>query len=186
MRMFRELCGSEVLPNVVLVSTMWDIVDFDLSKQREDELRNSKFWQPLINGGGQVALFRNSIESGEGIVKTLGELGPVKLRIQVELVDERKALVETDAGKVVDANLVNIAEESRQILVALEKESATDSNTLMQIKEEMTRYKEELKNIKVEMRRLRKKPFWKKVGNSILRLLKLRLRNPNGFGNKES
>ena len=185
--MFKELCGSEALPNVVLVTTMWDIVDPDLGKQREDELRNNiKFWQPLISGGAQVAQFRNSIESGEAIVKTLGELGPAKLRIQVELVEERKALVETDAGKVVDANLVKIAEESRQILEALEREFATDLNSRVQIEEDKARYKEELENIKVEMRRLRKKSFWKKLGSDILKLFKLRLRNPNGFGNKES
>lgn len=51
LEMFRQLCGDNYLPNVVLATTMWSEHEADLPKQllREEELKVSHlFWAPLI------------------------------------------------------------------------------------------------------------------------------------------
>ena len=42
--MFKKLCGKDALQNVVLVTTMWDEVDQETGKARENELKE-KYWQ---------------------------------------------------------------------------------------------------------------------------------------------
>lgn len=48
--LFRKLCGDNALQNVVLATTMWDIVEEGLGVQREQELMDKKeFWGYMLS-----------------------------------------------------------------------------------------------------------------------------------------
>jgi hypothetical protein len=108
--MFRRLCGDHALDNVALVTTMWGRLKEEAEGlQREQELIDD-FWDPMIELGSYVTPFDGSKEAAEGIVALLVGKEEVVLKIQHELVDERKTPEQTSAGSYitskVDARLV--------------------------------------------------------------------------------
>jgi hypothetical protein len=66
--MFQKLCGTDALQNVILATTMWDLVDEKTGNEREEELR-TRYWRSMIDFGSQVARFRNTYESAWEIVR---------------------------------------------------------------------------------------------------------------------
>ncbi|EDR05774.1 uncharacterized protein LACBIDRAFT_294760 [Laccaria bicolor S238N-H82] len=50
LKMFEELCGSEVLANVILTTTFWSQVTPDVGSQREEQLK-CDFWAEMISHG---------------------------------------------------------------------------------------------------------------------------------------
>lgn len=107
--MFRKLVGPEAMNNVILVTTMWELVNEETGNQREAELRET-FWGGMIKQGARMFRHtKDSPESAQRLIETLLPLPPVDLQIQREIVDEHKTLLQTEAG--VSAN-----EESIQLL----------------------------------------------------------------------
>jgi DNA segregation ATPase FtsK/SpoIIIE-like protein len=94
--MFEMLCGIGALQNVILVTTMWDTVDESAGSEREKELR-AKFWKSMIASGSQVARFGQTYSAAWQILRRFPGVGR-PLRLQVEMVDEQKPLVQTAAG----------------------------------------------------------------------------------------
>ena len=94
--MFEMLCGIGALQNVILVTTMWDTVDELTGSEREKELR-AKFWKSMIASGSQVARFDQTYLAAWQILRLFAGVGR-PLRLQVEMVDEQKPLVQTAAG----------------------------------------------------------------------------------------
>src|SRR6187551_1946358 len=46
--MFKEICGREALENVILLTTMWDVVESEsIGAKRQQELRDD-FWADMI------------------------------------------------------------------------------------------------------------------------------------------
>ncbi|KAF2823259.1 hypothetical protein CC86DRAFT_237621, partial [Ophiobolus disseminans] len=102
--MFRKLCGSESLKNVVIVTTKWDAVSNETGEMREKELM-SKFLQPMLTMGAQQARHDNTLISAQEVLrKVLGNTGRT-LKLQSELVDENKKLGETEAGTAVGEDI---------------------------------------------------------------------------------
>lgn len=100
--MFRELCGDSALGNAVLVTNMWDAVSHEVGEAREDEL-SSGFFKPVLGKGAQMIRHHGTTESArDAIRKIILMNGLVALRIQQELVDERKDLINTAAGKAIN------------------------------------------------------------------------------------
>ncbi|KAF7974363.1 hypothetical protein HWV62_12322 [Athelia sp. TMB] len=96
--LFQRLCGNTALPNVVLVTTMWDEVDHAIAERREQELRDT-FWRSMVANGSQTARFYHSPGSAWEILGPYtGQFHPVKLRIQKEMVDKGIPLSRTAAG----------------------------------------------------------------------------------------
>ena len=103
--MFRELYGDSALGNVVLVTNMWDAVPHDVGEARENELSDS-FFKPVFDGGAQIVRHHNNTDSAHDVIRRITEVDcPVVLRIQRELVDEHKGIVDTSAGKTVNQEL---------------------------------------------------------------------------------
>ena len=103
-KMFRELCGDSTLKNVVLVTNMWDEVSPEDGQDREDQL-SSDFFKPVLDKGAQMIRHHNTAESAHDIIRRIIKTHPVALRIQEELVDEQKDIVDTAAGEVVNKEL---------------------------------------------------------------------------------
>ena len=102
--MFRELCGDSTLKNVVLVTNMWGEVSTEDGQDRENQL-SSDFFKPVLDKGAQMVRHHNTAESAHDIIRMIIKNHPVALRIQEELVDEQKDIVDTAAGEVVNKEL---------------------------------------------------------------------------------
>jgi len=112
--MFKKLCGTACLKNVVLATTMWDdLRDQEVGDIRETELKTDpEFWGDMVDLGSTVMRQDRGKTSALEIVDYILNLrGPrVVTRIAVEMVDDKKRLRDTGAG-----------EESRKQLIAAEK-----------------------------------------------------------------
>lgn len=102
LRIFRRLCGEEAFHNVLLVTSMWDLVDIDSAAAREQELAASdQFFRTMLDRGARLLRYDHSVNSSHHILRQLLRNRPEPLRIQRELVDDKKAIVDTDAGREV-------------------------------------------------------------------------------------
>ena len=84
---------------------MWGAVTRDVGEARESEL-SSDYFKPVLDGGAQIARHHNNTESAHDVVRRLTAVDcPIVLRIQRELVDEHKGIVDTSAGKTINREL---------------------------------------------------------------------------------
>ena len=101
-KMLRELCGDMALKNVVLVTNMWSAVTREVGEAREKEL-SATFFKPILEKDAQMVRHFSTPESAHGAIRKIIAVNRlVVLRIQSELVDERKSLVNTSAGKAIN------------------------------------------------------------------------------------
>lgn len=110
--MLKAVCGKSSFPNVVLVTMMWNVleqsgVSFDLGVQRKKELwSNDNFWGLIEKGESHIVQHSGGLQSANSIVSLLvDKKSPMVLDIQRQMIDERKSLDETIAGKFVQKEL---------------------------------------------------------------------------------
>ena len=108
--MFRQLCGDDGLRNVILVTTMHDLVNDDTRNEREGEL-HSNYWSSMHARGAQYAQFHNTKESGDAIIRLLEGRPQVVLDVQREMVDEDKDLRDTAAAYALQAEQIQLSAE---------------------------------------------------------------------------
>ncbi|KIM75858.1 hypothetical protein PILCRDRAFT_662446 [Piloderma croceum F 1598] len=98
LRTFRNLCGSEAMPNVVIATTMWGEVEKDVGEQRERELM-SDFWNQMVADGCTTERFDDTYESAWGIIRNIVQKNTATtLQIHTEMGAAGKALHNTAAG----------------------------------------------------------------------------------------
>lgn len=105
--MFKKLCGVEAMSNVVIATTMWDLVPPVEGMRREMELKcNPRFWGDMIKMGSMVRR-QCGVESAMDIVESFLLQGvDVTLDIQKEL-RNGVCMVDTAAGRLVCAGRPN-------------------------------------------------------------------------------
>jgi hypothetical protein len=115
-QMFEKLCGSSALPNVALITTMWDSVTEKTGIRREEELRED-YWASMITSGARMMRFHESHQSAWDILDQFsGTRRPIQL--QVEMVDEGKPLVQTAAGSALCQWLNEVIIQLRETVAA--------------------------------------------------------------------
>ena len=134
--MFEMLCGIGALQNVILVTTMWDTVDELTGSEREKELR-AKFWKSMIASGSQVARFDQTYLSAWQILRRFAGVGR-PLRLQVEMVDEQKPLVQTAAGFALFQWLDHLLTHFRAMIATL-RQRLRDTPTSPEITKDLLR-----------------------------------------------
>ncbi|KAG8952390.1 hypothetical protein FRC03_012165 [Tulasnella sp. 419] len=67
MKLFHELCGKRAMKNVIICTTMWDIVESDIAEARETELLG-RFWSTMTTQGARSARHRGTRESALNII----------------------------------------------------------------------------------------------------------------------
>ena len=115
LKMFEQLCGSGGLANVILTTTFWGQVIPDVGSQREEQLK-SEFWAEMMSHGCRVARFDPwSYETAWKIIDLLNVAAPRRhaLKVQIEIVDEKKNLSKTSAFGVLVKWWDHIAEKMR-------------------------------------------------------------------------
>lgn len=122
-RLFRKICGDGTLKNVIIVTTMWDTTAREVAERRERELaENPTFFKTALDRGAQMRRHNNNIDSARRILRTIMGFPPEILRIQHETVDEGKALVQTDAGRDLNAELARVEARYREEINRLKEE----------------------------------------------------------------
>jgi ribosomal protein L29 len=133
LNLFRQLVGDEALGNVVLVTTQWGRVsesDMPAAIEREQELRD-KYWREMLDANSMTTRFTGDKASAEGIIAQLLGKNHVVLRLQRELVDEKKSLGKTGAGLFLKPKLDRKMREVREKLARLKAQlnSGQPNNT---------------------------------------------------------
>lgn len=124
-QMFRKLCGDSMLPNVVIVTTMWGLVDPGVGNRREQELKTDElFLKPVLEKGAQLVRHDNTLQSAQAILRCLAQKQPKALRIQEELIEERKTLPQTEAGAELAAELRDMMRKHEEEMMELQQEMA--------------------------------------------------------------
>lgn len=165
LKLFRHLCGENPLKNVILVTTCWGDArktgKLDQAIENELQLKTDPvFWQPMIQRGSQVKRFDYTEESAHRIIWELVGKDPVPLRIQEELVDENKDLIDTSAGEAVDKQAKELEkmykekleEVQRQMEEAREQRDQEVLEILADQKDQLEKYKEDARRAQDELR----------------------------------
>ena len=143
--MFRKLCGDETLKNVVLVTNMWDEVTPEVGKEREKQL-SGNFFKPVLDLGAQMVPHHDTIESAYDIIRKILDNHPLVLKIQEQIVDEKKDIIDTDAGEAANKELNDQMKINRNKL----KEVQEEMEQAMKDKDEQTRRELEQERLKLQ------------------------------------
>ncbi|KAM5451806.1 hypothetical protein MaudCBS49596_003634 [Microsporum audouinii] len=127
LKMFRQLCGDNPLQNVVFTTTGWGTAEKsgELAKaiENQESLRTDPdFWEPMIRRGSIMAKFEDTRASALAIIMSLVERNPILLKIQEELVDENKNLIDTAAGHTVNEEMKRLEEKYTKDIAKVQKE----------------------------------------------------------------
>lgn len=121
--MFRELCGESTLKNVLVVTNMWGEVSKDVGEARERELAtDDMFFKPVLAKGAELVRNDNTLATAQSIIMRLTDNRPLSLRIQRELVDQKKDISQTAAGAELNREMMEQIEKHRQELRSLQEE----------------------------------------------------------------
>ncbi|KAH8810453.1 P-loop containing nucleoside triphosphate hydrolase protein, partial [Flagelloscypha sp. PMI_526] len=113
--MFRKLCGDTTLKNVVIVTNMWGRVPKEEAEAREAELMNQpNFFKPVLEKGAVMLRHLNTFDSAAAILRRILKNQPEPLRIQKELVDEKKHLSQTAAGVELNVELEKMKKQHQK------------------------------------------------------------------------
>lgn len=156
-RLFRALVGQEALHNVILCTTMWDIVPARDAETREAELRRS-FWLEMISNGSAIVRHNGSPPSALKIIRPYlwHESAPVQL--QKELA-RHVPLINTAPGVQLQTEITAAQHAHKVEFGELQKEkdnakSRGDWQYERQIDAELAEEREKLRKLQEEMEKL--------------------------------
>ncbi|KDR82091.1 hypothetical protein GALMADRAFT_276688 [Galerina marginata CBS 339.88] len=133
LRIFGELCGERAARNVSLITTMWDRLDQDLGKSREQSLRET-FWKPMLDNGATIARFNNNEPTSawdiiDSVISRRSK--PIPLLLQEEIIDCNRSLKETHAGQELCEDLQNLLAQQKETIQILTEQATAESNPLL-------------------------------------------------------
>lgn len=107
-KVLEAICGDSFLQHICLVTTRWEM-SAPNAEYKEQELHD-RFWEKMVLGGARVYRYDNSMETARNIAMELWRSPTVEpaamMQLQRELVQENKALVDTDAGEILNVALL--------------------------------------------------------------------------------
>ena len=153
--MFKKLCGSDALKNVILITSMWDRVAKEEGIKRETELLDTpEFWGFMKSKGSKAYRHNNSVESAEETLRHfLPDIGSkITLDIQQEMVVDNLTVDQTGAGKQLEIELekererfkAELKEITEQLLEAMRKRDQESESTMREMQKE---YEEKLEQL---------------------------------------
>ena len=152
LRTFRELCGEKNFSNVILCTTMWDKVEEEEGRRREQELESKEtFWGSLVSRGAQVMQHRGPdfAASARKIAESLIQKDTIVLQLQEEL-DKNGTLSDTSAGRLLTGAIEGIKEKHQEEMAALKAEMEANDKKKKEEAELLRKQREQ------EVERLRK------------------------------
>ncbi|KAG8741199.1 hypothetical protein FRC10_003193 [Ceratobasidium sp. 414] len=125
-RMFRKMCGTSSLKNVVVVTNMWSQPPAETELAREIELREGEdFFRDILNGGAQMVRHsERTRESAFDVIRCVLGKNPVVLELPRQIVDEGMELEDTDAGHALGEEIAQALRQGREEIERLKVEQA--------------------------------------------------------------
>jgi hypothetical protein len=120
LRMFRKLCGSANLGNVILATTMWEKVPLAEGNERERQLKD-EFWKDMLAKGSTIARVSTDRAQATELVKKFLKNSPIVTRLQKEL-SAGKTLDQTEAGAAVQQYIEKLTIQYKKDLEDAKKE----------------------------------------------------------------
>jgi len=158
--MFAELCGDKCARNVMFVTTMWDKAKDMAAAEKKEAALKERYWHSMIYHGASVGRFHISgPDSPWELVDKMtqrNQLGQA-LRLQEEMVDEKKRFNETNARKALSYDLQKL----------LLKQSKLGGETDADVKEDMADLSGETEN--TEESEVMKTPLGRRIALSFTR-----------------
>ena len=164
LKMFRELCGEDPLKSVILATTGWGEAKkadkLDKAMMNEKQLQTDPdFWQPLIKRGAAVERFMDTEESALEMILKLGNRTPVILKIQRELVDDSKDLIDTSAGQAVNEEIKKLEAKYKAEVLRMQQEideaiAAHDEDMREALEESRQAFERRLSEVQEQQRML--------------------------------
>ncbi|KAK0508385.1 hypothetical protein JMJ35_009469 [Cladonia borealis] len=159
LRLFKQLCGSNGLRNAILVTTMWNRVESKEGLSRQKRLEED-YWKPMIEHGSHTYAYRGSQAEAHEIINQILLNQSTVLQIQRELVDQKRKLLQTEAGQVVDADLASSINRMQERLKQLHNlidethQDAPDKLAESEINEDVKEYLSGIKTMEANRARL--------------------------------
>jgi GTP-binding protein EngB required for normal cell division len=139
---FKEICGTSSLRNVILASTRWDKVTESEGASRENRLREH-FWSYMISHGSTMTRYYGDRDSAVGMVSQLLGSSNIVLDLQRQLVDEGRTLDQTSAGALINGDLTKHIVQSKAEIDSLRRQ-LRETNQAMAEKVEEDRRRQEV------------------------------------------
>ena len=97
--MVEILCGKNAFYNVILTTTMWDEVDEQIGRLREEELKSGN-WRWMLDRNSTMSRFLGTRDSALRLIEPLIDAANKRgsFLLQQEMVDLRNKLPETSAA----------------------------------------------------------------------------------------
>ena len=99
---FQKMCGKDALKRVILCTTKWSDIYQEDGEKRIEQLKEMR-WKEMIKAGSTVRKFEDSQKSAWDVIALIIEedrIGKMDaLQIQEELVEAKKVIPDTDAGR---------------------------------------------------------------------------------------
>ncbi|KAH7357643.1 hypothetical protein BKA66DRAFT_427492 [Pyrenochaeta sp. MPI-SDFR-AT-0127] len=168
---FQAMCGENAFCGVVVATTMWDTVPTnELAKaaNRHEELRG-KIRQGIIQQGGKlIALSAANIDAVNIVEHIVRKNERLTLAFQQQLMDDKRLIYETDAGKVIIGasshcfqSVQSATNQSYKRMVGMvEAGQVQDSqefqDSITNMKEAMASAEDEIEHMKVTLSDIRK------------------------------
>ena len=139
---FRSLCGKDALKHVVICTTMWSTILTEEEGESRTELLKEQHWKEMIEGGSTVRKFEDSQKSAWDVIALIIEKDRygkmAALQIQEEMVEGRKVIPETEAGRQLRYSL-------DQLLKFLEQGSSKDSSRRKELDAKIATIREQMR-----------------------------------------
>jgi len=170
LRMFEQLCGKNALRNILLTTTMWDLVEEREGLDRQRELVK-EYWLPMIKQGSRAVKFEKTKESGWKIIEDFLQEGNEKATVllQEEMVDMKKKLKATKAGQELYGRLDVLVGKQQDLIGRIRKEllGQKDPGVLEALQREYNELQEQLERTVKDLKALKLSP-----GKRLLRIIK--------------
>ncbi|KAG8741176.1 hypothetical protein FRC10_003221 [Ceratobasidium sp. 414] len=151
--LFRRMCGTDTLKNVVIATNMWSNPPTEIEQRREEQLRND-FFKPALDE--RARLVRRATPGQDSALDTIRLLlgqQPRATRIQQEMVDEQRPLVSTDAGQALEMQLLERVNRQEREINEVRQEIRTEIEARgRQAAAELERYEKEKEQEMVQLR----------------------------------
>jgi hypothetical protein len=79
LKSFKDLCGMEAMPRIVIATTMWSEINQVEVGVRREELMRKSFWKDMQSNGCRLERFEDSYESAWKIIGSLAENRPQEI-----------------------------------------------------------------------------------------------------------
>ena len=165
--MFEKLCGKDAIHNIILTTTMWDIVDEETGRDREQQLK-SKYWQTMLERKSSTSRFLGTRESALRVIAPLIDAANAKSwsLLKQEMVDMRTKLREKSAGFNLCQETEVLLQRRQQVLERIRKAPNKSKSSLQASRKEYQELMVQLDEAVKKMRKL-KLPIGKRLSQMV-------------------